>query len=301
MLQLEFLSKTRPAMRYLRIGTFWIVALLLVGVTYSGPVQSAGGEYLATEDQPSTLDITFRLYAGGIPFGAITMSTRIQGGKYLASSTVETSGLINRFWESNIEAASNGDIGQSQVRPARYDNFTTRRGQRREFVLSFRDDGPDSIYTNPDRRYDDEELPPGADEARNSMDPLSAMVFLMNSHHSNLDNPCGVVAPVYDGQRRYDVAFSLIKNEEIRMDNGLYAGPVMTCQIDYVQVAGELQNIVENGGEMPRVFAWIAELRSPLNPNKPYLVPIRLWSNTEFGMITAVASELRLDGVDLET
>ncbi len=132
------------------------------------------------------------------------------------------------------------------------------------------------------------------------MDPLSAMVYLTNSYHLNLDNPCGVVAPVYDGQRRYDVAFSLIKNEEIRMDNGLYEGPVMTCQIDYVQVAGELQNIVENGGQMPRVFAWIAEVRSLQNPDKPYLVPIRFWSNTEFGMITAVASELRLDGVDLD-
>jgi len=49
---------------------------------------------------------------------------------------------------------------------------------------------------------------------------------------------------------------------------------------------------------MPRVFAWIAEIRSPENPEKAYMVPIRLWSDTEFGMITAVANELRLDGVD---
>ena len=278
-----------------------IASLFLASVALSGPVYSAGGEYLPTEEPPSTLDIAFRLYAGGIPFGNITMSTRIQGEKYLASSTVETSGLINRFWESKIEAASNGDIGESQIKPARYDNFTTRRGRRREFVLNFRDDGPDSIYTNPERNWDDDdELPPGAEEARHSIDPLSAMVFLTNSYDANQENPCGVVAPVYDGQRRYDVAFSLVKHEDVRMDNGLYAGPVMTCQIEYVQVAGELQNIVENGGQMPTIFAWIAEIRSPENPERAYLVPIRLWSNTEFGMITAVASELRLDGVDHE-
>ena len=287
-------------MRLLRYSAFWTVGLLLAGLASSGPVRSAGGEYLPGDDSPSTLDIAFRLYAGGIPFGDITMSTRIQGDKYLASSTVETSGLINRFWESKIEAASNGSIGESLVKPARYDNFTTRRGRRREFILSFRGDGPDSIYTNPDSGYDDEELPPDADEARHSMDPLSAMVYLTNSYDANKDNPCGVIAPVYDGQRRYDVEFSLLRTEDISMDNGLYAGPVMTCQIEYVQVAGELQNIVENGGEMPRVFAWIAELRSPSNPDKPYLVPIRMWSNTEFGMITAVATELRLDGVDPE-
>ena len=228
------------------------------------------------------------------------MSTRIQGEKYLASSTVETSGLINRFWESKIEAASNGDISEGQIKPARYDNFTTRRGRRREFVLNFREDGPDHIYTNPERNWDDDELPPDSDEARHSIDPLSAMVFLTNSYDANRETPCGIVAPVYDGQRRYDVTFSLVKHEDVRMDNGLYAGPVMTCQIEYVQVAGELQNIVENGGQMPTVFAWIAEIKSPENPKRAYLVPIRLWANTEFGMISAVASEFRLDGVDLE-
>lgn len=285
----------------MKFAPLGIASLLLASMALSGPVYSAGGEYLPGEEPASTLDIAFRLYAGGIPFGDITMSTRIQGEKYLASSTIETSGLINRFWESKIEAASNGNIGGSQVKPARYDNFTTRRGRRREFVLSFKDDGPDSIYTNPERGYDEEELPPDAEEARHSLDPLSAMVFLINSYDVNQENPCGVVAPVYDGQRRYDVAFSLIEREDVRMDNGLYAGPVMTCQIEYVQVAGELQNIVENGGEMPRVFAWIAEIKSRENPERAYLVPIRLWSNTEFGMITAVANELRLDGLDHET
>jgi hypothetical protein len=282
----------------MKFAPLGIASLLLASVTLSAPVYSAGGEYLPDAEPPSTFDIAFRLYAGGIPFGDITMSTRIQGETYLASSTVETSGLINRFWESKIEAASNGNIGESQIKPARYDNFTTRRGRRREFVLSFRDDGPDQIYSNPERGWDDEELPPGAEEARHSLDPLSAMVFLTNSSEANRENPCGVVAPVYDGQRRYDVAFSFVKREDVRMDNGLYAGPVMTCQIEYVQVAGELQNIVENGGEMPRVFAWIAEIRSPENLEKAYMVPIRLWSDTEFGMITAVANELRLDGVD---
>ena len=51
---------------------------------------------------------------------------------------------------------------------------------------------------------------------------------------------------------------------------------------------------------MPTVFAWIAEIRSSENPKRVYLIPIRFWANTEFGMITAVASELRLDGIDLE-
>ena len=288
-------------MRFLPFTGLSIVCLFMAFMTLSGPAKSAGGEYLPSEDQPSTLDIAFRLYAGGIPFGDVTMSTRIQGGKYFAVSIIETSGLINRFWESKIEAASNGDIGQDQINPARYDNFTTRRGRRREFVLSFREDGPESIYSNPDRGYDDEELPPNAEEARHSLDPLSAMVFLTNSYNANLDNPCGVVAPVYDGRRRYDVVFSLVKNEDIRMDNGLYAGPVMTCKIEYVQVAGELQNIVENGGAMPQVFAWIAELKSPADPDRKYLVPIRLWANTELGFITAVASDIRLDGIDHET
>jgi hypothetical protein len=271
-------------------------ALLLVSLTATSPVYSAGGEYLPDDDPVSTLDLSFRLYAGGIPFGDATMAARIQGDQYLASSTIETSGLINRWWESKIEAASNGSIAPSLVKPFRYDNFTTRRGRRQEYVISFREDGPDSIYTNPQREYDEEELPPSADEARHSMDPLSAMVYLVNSYDANGATPCQTVAPVYDGRRRYDVTFRFVESENIRMDNGLYEGPAMTCEIVYRQVAGELQNVVENGGEMPKVFGWIAEVPSPDDPSRRYMIPLRLWSNTEFGVITAVATELRIDG-----
>jgi hypothetical protein len=272
------------------------VSLLLFSVTASGPVYSAGGEYLTTDEEASTLDVAFRLYAGGIPFGEVTVSMRIQGDQYAATSSLETSGLINRFWESQIEAASNGTIGDSHVRPARYDNFTTRRGRRREFVMNFRDDGPDSIFQNPTEDWDEEELRPDSVEARHSVDPVSGVVFLMNSDEAHRESPCDVVAPVYDGQRRYDVAFRYMDSGEISMDNGLYSGPAMTCEIMYVQVAGELQSIVENGGEMPKVFGWIAEFRSAENPDNGYLVPVRMWSDTEFGMITAVATELRVDG-----
>jgi hypothetical protein len=280
-----------------KILPFAAAGLFITAMGLSGPVHSAGGEYLPEEGgTSSTLDVTFTLYAGGIPFGDVTMSTRIQGERYLASSIIETSGLINQFWQSKIEAASNGTIEAGAVKPSRYDNFTTRRNGRREFVMSFQEDGPSTIFNNPERDFDEEELPPDAVEARHSMDPLSAMVFLMNSHASNEANPCGVVAPVYDGQRRYNVEFTYLKHEDVEMDNGLYTGRVMTCQIKYVQVAGELQNIVENGGEMPRIFGWIAEMRSRTDPARVYLVPIRLWTNTEFGAITAVANHVHLDG-----
>lgn len=275
--------------------------MLLLGVTASGPVYSAGGEYLAEGEQASTLEVTFRLYAGGIPFGDVSMSSRIQGDRYAASSTIETAGLINRFWESKIEAASNGTIGESEVKPARYDNFTTRRGRREEYVISFRDDGPDSIYTNPQRAEREDDLPPGSEAARHSMDPVSAMVFLMNSYEANQETPCQTVAPVYDGRRRYDVAFRLVKNDTVRMDNGLYAGPVMECEVIYRQVAGDDQYIVdEDDNELPAVFAWIAEFPSAEDSERHYLVPIRLWSNTEFGVITAVATDLRVDGKPVE-
>ena len=57
-------------------------------------------------------------------------------------------------------------------------------------------------------------------------------------NNTNQQKPCGAVAPVFDGRRRYDVALSYVKKTDVQMDNGLYQGPVLVCQIHYDQIAG---------------------------------------------------------------
>jgi hypothetical protein len=277
-----------------------IAAVLLALAAYSGPALSAGGE--ASEPvsgDTSTLDLTWNLYVGGVPMGTAAMTARIEGDTYRASSRLETQGIVNRFWQSKIETAAHGKIGVGRLRPLTYDSFQARdSGRRQEVTLSFDESGPIGIVANPP--YNPERAPPVTEaDLKHSLDPLSSVLFLTTSAEANDEKPCGVTAPVYDGRRRYDVAFSFVRKANVRMDNGLYAGPALICEVEYRQVAGYRQRIVERGMQMPKIYAWVATVPSTASPGRRYMIPVRFWADTEFGLITAVSSQVRIDGVDL--
>ena len=55
--------------------------------------------------------------------------------------------------------------------------------------------------------------------------------------------------PTADGRPR---RISFVKNSDIRMDNGLYAGRVEVCKIAYKAIAGREQSVAKNGKLPPR-------------------------------------------------
>ena len=283
-------------MRLVRVG---FAGVLTAALAFSASAYAAGGEGAEDSASPtSTLEFTYHLYAGGISFGKAAMTARLTGDDYKASALVETQGIVNKFWQSKIETASNGTIGERSLSPSEYNSFTTRRvGQRQEVTLKFDPDGPSALLANPP--YNENQFPVSDAQKKRSLDPLSAMLYLTTSYVANQEKPCQVVAPVFDGRRRYDIAFSFEKKADVKMDNGLYSGPALVCQVLYKQVAGYQQRIVDNGHQLPKIYAWVAAFQSKTDPTRHYMVPVRLWAESDFGVIVAVMDELKLDGVEI--
>ncbi len=271
-----------------------VLSAALAVAALQSPAHAAGGEAAEESTSAATLEITFSLFAGGVPFGQASMTSRVENGAYKASALLETRGIVNRFWQSKIETASYGRISEGRLEPANYDSFSLRRnGRRQEVTVKFDTNGPVEMIANPE--YDDLE-PIDQDAKRRSLDPLSSVLFLLTSSAAGEQKPCAVTAPVFDGRRRYDIAFSYSRRTNVSMDNGLYKGSALVCEVEYRQVAGHLQRIVERGGKMPRIFGWIASVPSTIDPSRKYMIPLRLWSETEFGLITVVASQVKIDG-----
>ena len=57
--------------------------------------------------------------------------------EYHAVSTLQTSGVVNAFWQSEIQATSSGKLGAKNFMPGLYDSFYT--GQRRQEAGSVAD------------------------------------------------------------------------------------------------------------------------------------------------------------------
>ena len=276
-----------------------ISAGLLASSIAAVPAFGQGGERPETQASGSSLEVAFDLYAGGIPFGRAAMSARVEGSEYKAVSTLETKGIVNALWQSKIETSSTGKLTLGRMQPSLYDSFSQNRSTpRREVTLSFGPEGPQSVVSNPP--YPDDKYPVSSVLKRNTLDPLSAGVFLVTNLASAGAKDCAGVAPIFDGRRRYDVAISFVKNNNISMDNGLYAGPAEVCQIRYRQIAGYSQEIIEKSKKFPDIFAWVVELSSKAEAGRKYMVPVRIWAETDYGVIAAVASQLKLDGALLK-
>jgi len=269
--------------------------LALLALPVCTPAFAAGGQAADAPAQASSqLSMALTLYAGGITLGKVDMDATIRGDQYHVVSNLETSGIVNAFWQAQIQATSSGKISGKTFEPALYDSFDTNHsGKKQEVSLTYEKDAPVRMYANPTFKTNGYEVKP--EQQKDTFDPLSAVIYITSGVGAKADNPCEVVAPVFDGRRRYNIEITKVKDTTIKMDNGLYKGKGLLCEMKYKQLAGFKPKIIKENASFPKINAWIATFPSAL-PGRTYVVPLRVWADTEYGTVAAVATSLKVDG-----
>ena len=98
----------------------------------------------------SQLTLALTLYAGGMTLGKVDMDATIRGDQYHVVSNLETSGMVNAFWQAQIQATSNGKIGAKSLEPALYDSFDTNHsGKKQEVSLTYEGGNPVRLFADP--------------------------------------------------------------------------------------------------------------------------------------------------------
>jgi hypothetical protein len=258
--------------------------------------QAAGG---AGAEAPaltgSQLQMAMTLYAGGVTLGKVDLNATIRGDQYHAVSNLQTGGVVNAFWQSQIQATSTGTVASKEFHPSLYDSFYTGRSDKKQEVsLTYDGNGPVRLYADPPYSTTGYEVTPEQQKA--TFDPLSAITYLVSGVGAAVDNPCAVVLPVFDGRRRYNVEITKIKDTNVSMDNGLYKGHALLCELKYHQLAGFKPKVIKEGASFPTINAWIVTFPSAIT-GRNYVVPLRVWADTSYGVIAAVATSLKIDGV----
>ena len=269
---------------------------LLASLLFAPTAHAAGG---SGSDAPvragSQVQMAMTLYASGVTLGKVDLNASIRGDQYHVVSNLQTGGVVNAFWQSEIQATSTGTLAAKAFHPSLYDSFYTGRSDKKQEVsLTYDNNGPLRLYSDPPYSTTGFEVTP--EQQRATIDPLSAIALLVSGVGAAPDNPCGVVLPVFDGRRRYNVEVTKIKDTTVSMDNGLYKGRALLCQIKYKQLAGYRPKVIKDGASFPTMNAWIATFPSALT-GRNYVVPLRVWADTPYGVIAAVATTLKIDGV----
>jgi len=238
------------------------------------------------------LNVDYTIAFWSIPFGHTSFDIRLTPASYQTSSHFETSGIVSAFWQSIIDASSTGQLSARGISPTLYDSFY-RRGQKQQRVkLTYGPDGMPVTFADPP--YNTRKYPVTETQKKDTLDPLGAATYVLTGIRENASNPCGTVAPVFDGRRRYNIEFTWLRDEPVKLDNGLYSGKAHLCQLHYNQIAGFKPKILKEGRALPPAYAWFADIASATAPYGHYLLPLKLWSSTGFGTVTATLTQMKI-------
>jgi hypothetical protein len=80
------------------------------------------------------------------------------------------------------------------------------------------------------------------------------------------------------------------------LDNGLYNGTAHLCQVHYNEIAGYKQKILKEGKSLPQMFADFVDVPAQGAPDGHYVIAAKLWASLSWGTVTAVISDLKVDG-----
>jgi hypothetical protein len=265
---------------------------LTLALSASGAAAPAQQKVASLGASGGTVSFDYSIAFWSLPFGHTHFDAQIGPTSYRTQSHFETSGIVNAFWQSIIDASSTGQIAGRSVSPTLYDSFYRRGSKHQRVKLTYTAEGMPVTFADPP--YNTHKYPVTDAEKKDGLDPLGAGTSFLIGAHASAASPCGTLAAVFDGRRRYNIEFTWLRDEPVKLENGLYSGSAHLCQLHYNQIAGFKPKILKEGREMPPAYAWVAEIPSAGAPNGHYLLPLKLWASTGFGTVTATLTQMKI-------
>jgi hypothetical protein len=246
----------------------------------------------AAQAADSTLGVGYSIAFWAIPFGHTHYDGTVTPTGYSARMHFETSGIVSVFWKSKIDTTVTGNIGQHTITPVVYDSYSQDRDKPMQRVkISFDKSVPETLA---EPAYNTTKYPVTDEQKKGALDPMSAITAILAGVKVTGRDPCGTGVQVFDGRRRYDVNFTYVKDEPVKLSNGVFNGNAHLCQIHYNQIAGYKQKIVKEGKELPPMFVDFADVPANGSPNGYYVVAVKLWASLSLGTVTATLDDLKV-------
>jgi hypothetical protein len=241
----------------------------------------------------STVQLVWQVYLGGFNLGNIGIKSSFAGNSYSAVSRLKTAGVVNSFYEAIIDATSVGAVANTGLQPQKYDSNTNNEKTNQKVGLTYSSAG---IQLFSDPPYNTERFPVTEDQKRGTLDPLSGLVFALSGISQSATKPCGETVRVFDGRRRYDIELNYVGQDKVKTDGG-YSGPAVKCTVIYKQLAGFKPNL-NKGKSIPVITTWLAPMESSAGgPVKKFMVPVKIMTDTPYGVALAHARKVTVDGV----
>jgi hypothetical protein len=273
------------------------LAAALAGVIMLACGTSLAAEKGAGVDQPKSgsIEVAYTISFWSLPFGHTSFDAHFADNAYRTASHFETTGFVNAFWGAIIDASSSGQVTAHNLSPALYDSYYRRSDTKKERVkVTYAADGFPTTFADPP--YKMTKYPVTDEQKKGAFDPLSAVSVMLAGLKEDASKPCASVIPVFDGRRRYNIELTYIRDEPVKLDNGLWNGKAHLCLVHYNQIAGYKPKILKEGKAFPPIYAWFAEIPSAGAPSGHYVIAIKVSAQMMLGDVTVTLNKLQVQG-----
>jgi hypothetical protein len=223
--------------------------------------------------------LAYQVYFGGLKALALDVEIDLSSALYRVRLSAHTEGLIDWVVDWTAQSTSEGSIAGGALRPARHSTESVLRGSRREVRLTYHQDGSIDAAVEPPVETDERE-PVTAEQARGAFDPVSAV--LIAAREVAVQGSCDQRVKVFDGRRRYDLAFSDGGRQDLKpTEYGSFSGPATLCLFRYIRIAGFQKpgGRWSNPRDEDRIYrVWLAPIVAGLPP-----LPVRIEAEGTFG------------------
>jgi hypothetical protein len=267
-------------------------SLVLAPIAATAAEDAVKPQEASSQGPTSSVQLVWQVYLGGFNLGNIGIKSSFSGDGYSAVSRLKTAGVVNSFYEAIIDATSVGTVAGNGLLPKKYDSNTNNEKQNQKVNLTYTASG---IQLFSDPQYDVNRFPVSDEQKRGTLDPLSGIVYSLSGVSISAEKPCGDTVRVFDGRRRYDIELKFNGQDKVKTDGG-YSGPAVKCTVTYKQLAGFKPNL-NKGKALPVITAWFATIDTAAGgPVKKFVIPVKIMTDTPYGVALAHARKITIDG-----
>ncbi len=253
--------------------------------------------------EPATVDLTYKVYGGGLLILSLDTKAELGGGRYKIASNVATEGLVDRLFHGRLTSRAHGALTGTGPQMERYVQDYKGRFGDRSIDMTLAADGTYDVEAKPEDGGAIEQgvLDPKA--AVGAVDPLTASIHAVLS---GAERPCAATVPVFDGRRVYDLDFSMQATDSLepRVADE-FAGTAWRCTVVYKPKSGYAREWhirrAKDPLKLKQRCGWRVSTvrRTAPHETQSFLLPVRLQISSAYFDAVAHLTHASIDGRQL--
>jgi Protein of unknown function (DUF3108) len=240
-----------------------------------------------TAHADTRLDAHYTIKVARIAIGKSEVLVSVGDAAFTSAASGQASGMMRFVVSGEGAMRTTGAVVDGKLVPASFVLGTAHDEEHDAVKMTIA--GGDVKDLTAETNVPQEERVPVTDADRKGiLDPLTAMLIAMEGAGDMVAaDACRRTLPIFDGRRRFDLALSFKRIDQVKADTG-YAGPAVVCAVAFHPIAGHrpgsaLLKYLTGGRDIELTFAPIAGTR--------LLAPFRLAISSLLGNLVIEATD----------